>query len=156
RYDVTLRLGRKKGLAEPESWIIWDEDGSWRQELEKKLAQRPGAAVALRGMRNGRIAAAVKAVHLLHEDRAGISSADQLKAACARPAEDPAAVAELARRLNVDYCWRGFSNDGIYDVIFNPRWEAVAAIENLPASHYRRYANAPAQAAEIAKLGKTL
>ncbi len=156
RYDVTLRLGSKEGLAEPEIWITWDEAGNWRRELEKKLLERPGASVALRGIRNGRIAGAVAAVQLLHDDRAAVSSVDQLKAASARQGEDPAAVVELARRLNVEYCWRGFVDDGIYDVIFNPRWEPVAAIENMPASHYRRYANAPAQAAEIAKLGKTL
>ncbi|HEY7403991.1 MAG TPA: amino acid adenylation domain-containing protein, partial [Candidatus Angelobacter sp.] len=156
RYDVTLRLGPKESLAEPENWIMWDEAGAWQQELEKRLAQRPDTAVALRGLRNGRIAAAVEAVQLLHEDHSGISSVDQLRTASARPGEGPEAVVELARNLKIDYCWRGFGNDGIYDVVFNPRWEPVAAIENLPPSHYRRYANAPAQAAEIAKLGKTL
>ena len=156
RYDVTLRLGARERVAEPESWIVWDEAGTWRQELEKTLAQRPDAAVGVRGVRDGRVASAVEAVSLLRGDRAGISSVDQLKTASVRAGEDPNAVVELARRLNVECCWRGFGNEGIYDVIFNARWETVAAIEDAPAGHYQRYANAPAQAAEIAKLGRVL
>jgi amino acid adenylation domain-containing protein len=156
RYDVTLGLGKTENVVEPESWITWDEGGNWRQELEQVLAERPGAAVGVRGMRDRRVAAAVEAVHLLHADRAGVSSVEQLKTAHFGGGEDPAAVVELARRLNAEYCWRGFGGDGLYDVIFNPRWETAAAIEDVPPSHYRRYANAPAQAAEIARLGKTL
>ncbi|HEY2113545.1 MAG TPA: amino acid adenylation domain-containing protein [Candidatus Angelobacter sp.] len=156
RYDVTLSLSDRENMAETDSWVPWDETGNWRQELKKVLAQRPGAAVGVRGLRDRRVAAAVEAVHLLRADRSGVSSVEQLKVADSRAGEDPAAVVELARHLNVEYCWRGFGGDGIYDVIFNPRWETVAATEDAPASHYRRYANAPAQAAEIARLGKTL
>ena len=156
RYDVTLGLAERESIAEPEIWVAWDEAGNWQQELEKGLAQRPGVAIAVRGMRDRRVAAAVEAVQLLRADRSGISSVEQLNVANARGGEDPAAVVKLARSLHLEYCWRGFRGDGIYDVIFNPRWESVAAIEDVPATYYRRYANAPAQAAEISRLGKTL
>jgi amino acid adenylation domain-containing protein len=156
RYDITLSLGEKESIAEPDTWITWDEDGNWQQELETALAQQRGSAVAVRGMRDRRVAAAVEKVHLLRADRAGVSSVEQLKAVDSRGGEDPAAVVELARRLNAEYRWRGFAGDGIYDVIFNPRWEPASAIEDAPPTYYRRYANAPAQAAEIARLGKTL
>jgi amino acid adenylation domain-containing protein len=156
RYDVTLSLGDRENVAEPESWVAWDEAGNWRQELEQVLAKRPGAAVGVRALRDKRVAAAVEAVHLLHAERAGVSSVDQLKRSDSAGGEDPASVVELARRVNAEYCWRGFSGDGIYDVIFNPQWEAAATIEDVPPNHYRRFANAPAQAAEIARLGKTL
>jgi len=155
RYDVILAVGDKLGLTQPRSRIAWDETGDWRRKLEQALVERPGASIAVCGMRNRRVAAAVQAVELLRTDLAGITSIDQLKMAHSG-GEDPAAVVELARCLNVEYCWQGFHDNGVYDVIFNPRWEAMPALEDLPASHYRRYANAPAQAAEIAKLGKTL
>jgi amino acid adenylation domain-containing protein len=156
RYDVTLSFGDKENVAEPEIWLLWDEAGDWRQELEQVLTKRPGVAVGVRGVSDRRVAAAVEAAHLLRADRAGVSSVEQLQAIDSRGGEDPAEVVELARCLNAEYCWRGFGGDGIYDVIFNPRWESMAAIEDVSASHYRRYANAPAQAAEIARLGKTL
>jgi amino acid adenylation domain-containing protein len=156
RYDVTLRLGDSENAAEPESWIGWDEAGHWRQELERTLAKRPGATIAIRGVRDRRVASAVEAVELLRGDKAGVASVEQLKRASVCAGEDPATVIELARRLKVEDCWQGFGSDGIYDVIFNPKWNHVAALEDVPVSHYRRYANAPAQAAEIARLGKTL
>ena len=42
RYDVTLSLGRKEAVAEPEQWLAWDEAGQWQINLEESLGRQPG------------------------------------------------------------------------------------------------------------------
>ena len=65
----------------------------------------------------------------------------------------------LARRLGVDFCWRGFATDGVYDAVFNPRWrsvEAMEAVAEVPRGYYRRYGNAPSRGLEDLELGRVL
>ncbi|HEY6351461.1 MAG TPA: non-ribosomal peptide synthase/polyketide synthase [Candidatus Angelobacter sp.] len=158
RYDVTLRIGDdKETIAEPEYWLSWNGAGTWQGELQERLAQKPGSSAGVRGFRDHRVASAVAAARLLHSDDEDISSIEQLRTSAASAAgEDPNSVAQLARQLGVEYCWRGFAEDGIYDLVFNPQWQSAAAPEDTHATEYHGYANAPAQVLGSAKLGRTL
>src|SRR5258708_23396494 len=48
RYDVVLDMGEKEEIAEPDGWVDWDEEGSWRARGGGVLALLP------RGRRGGR------------------------------------------------------------------------------------------------------
>src|SRR5258708_18797969 len=157
RYDVILTLGDKRTTAEPQCRLSWDEQGSWRARLTEILERQPDLSVGVRGLRDGRIAKAVEtAQRILLDDRQS-ANAGELRAAIAHVGGDlPNHVPHLAQQLRVDCRWRGFTASGIYDVIFNPREEPIAASDDRPGAYYHRFTNAPAQAAEIARLGRTL
>ena len=136
RYDVTMGLGEKEAVVAPERWLSWDEAGAWRQKLEEALALQPGLAVGVRGIRDRRVAGAVEAVRLLQTPGSGLSDAGQLQEACAGIyGEDPNAVMQLARRLGVMLCWRGFSAEGVNEAIFNPRWATLQNVADLPRNY---------------------
>ena len=160
RYDVTLRLGAKEALLPPERWLAWDEVGAWRQALEKALALQPESPVVVRGIRDGRVAGAVEAVRLLHDPGSCLSDVGGLAAAVARVSgEDPDAVMGLARRLGVVFCWQGLDADGVYDVVFNPRWRSVEGTKGVaegPRGYYRRYGNVPSRGLGDVELGRVL
>jgi amino acid adenylation domain-containing protein len=152
RYDVTLEIGKKQSVDEPGRWIAWDSQGNWRQELEAALRTEAGCSAGLRGMRDLRAASAIAAAQMLDDPHAA-SSAGELRAISA-PAlgEDPNRVMQFARELGARLYWRGFTSNGVYDVIFNPRWQEKKAEKNLPASYYRQYGNNPVLAGHDMKL----
>jgi amino acid adenylation domain-containing protein/non-ribosomal peptide synthase protein (TIGR01720 family) len=157
RYDVTLELGAKQQVAEPEYWINWDESGQWQQALKQTLAQQPQSSVGVMGIHDGRVAPAVKAVELLQSADQALSNASQLRSTCAYSGgEDPNTVIYLAKRLGTKLYWQGFNAEGIYNAIFNPQWQGQKSEPEVPASYYRQYANAPALNTGDAKLGRVL
>jgi non-ribosomal peptide synthase protein (TIGR01720 family) len=94
---------------------------------------------------------------LLQSPGSGLSDAGQLQEACAGiDGEDPNVVMELARRLGRRFCWRGFSAEGVYEAVFNPRWASLECVVDLPRIYYRRYGNAPARSLRDAELSSVL
>ncbi|MCA1702416.1 MAG: condensation domain-containing protein, partial [Actinobacteria bacterium] len=157
RYDVTLRLGKKEAVASVPRWLLWDEAGRWQHELEEALASEPELSVGVRGMRDGRVAEAVEAVRLLHAAESTLWNTGQLRAACAEAGgEDPDAVIKLAQRLGVEISWEGFGAEGVYEVVFRPRWGEQQAVTEVLRSSYRRYGNAPSRSVGDAKQGRIL
>ena len=58
--------------------------------------------------------------------------------------------------LGVEYCWRGFGKDGIYEAIFNPRWQRRQIHTETPPQSYRRFGNSPARNMAERGLGQVL
>jgi len=156
RYDVVLEIGEKEEIGVPDRWVDWDEDGAWRVELEEMLALRPESGVGVRGIRDARTAWAVEAVRVI-DGEASVSNAVQLKELCAKiSGEDPNAFMQWAEHLGVEYCWRGFGKDGIYEAIFNPRWQRRQIKTETPRQSYRRFGNSPARNMAEGGLGRVL
>ena len=149
RYDVTLRVGKKDSekerLAEPSLWLMWDQSGEWRRQLKQALAQDADSAIGVRGIRDVRVAPSVTAVELLNASQDTTLDLDELqRAGAATGGEDPNEIIKLARQLGVQLSWQGFGADGIYNTIFNPRWQNQESAPERPSSYYRRYGNEPA------------
>src|SRR5258708_7977748 len=105
-----------------DGWI-GTRGGPWGAGWEEMLALRPEAGVGVRGIRDARTAWTVEAVRLINGE-ADVSKAAQVKELCAKVVgEDPNEVMQWAGHLGVEYCWRGFGKDGVYEAIFNPRWQ---------------------------------
>src|SRR5262249_14800120 len=47
RYDVVMEMGERQEALEPERWVEWDEEGSWREEVEEALGREPGLTVGV-------------------------------------------------------------------------------------------------------------
>ena len=157
RYNVVLEIGEKEEIAAPDRWVDWDEDGAWRVKLEEMLALRPESGVGVRGIRDARTAWAVEAVRLIDGEASDVSNAAQLKELCAKVSgEDPNAVMQWAAHLGVEYCWRGFGKDGIYEAIFNPHWQRREIRTEPPRQSYRRFGNSPARNMAEGGLGQVL
>ena len=157
RYNVVLEIGEKEEIAASDRWVDWDEDGAWRVRLEEMLALRPESGVGVRGIRDARTAWAVEAVRLIEGEASDVSNAVQLKELCAEVSgEDPNAVMQWAGHLGVEYCWRGFGKDGIYEAIFNPRWQRREIRTETPLESYRRFGNSPARNRVEGGLGREL
>jgi amino acid adenylation domain-containing protein len=157
RYDVTLQIGKKEKIAEPEHWISWDESGKWRQELQHALAQHPRFSIGLRGIQDSRVAPWVKAVQLLHSTDRALSICGELEAACAHVhGEDPNELIKLPGSPGLKVAWQDFNSAGVYTAIFDPRWEEQKSEPAVPAAHYRQFANTPAIGTEDARLGRVL
>jgi amino acid adenylation domain-containing protein len=157
RYDVVMRVGNKEAVVEPERWVRWDEGGQWRGCVEQVLAQEPGMAVGVRGIRDRRVTRAVEAVRALRSEVKEIRNVAQLRNHCAEIlGEDPDAVMRLAQRLGVKFIWQGFGEDGMYDGVFNARWGQVERAEEAPPIYYLRYGNVPRRVNEDRELGRIL
>jgi len=122
RYDVTLSVRETEHVSEPGVWIAWDEAGAWQAHVREAIARDPGGSIGLRALRDRRVAAAVEAIRLLHTE--SVPTVQRLRQAVAGVGgEDPNVVLELARSLGVPVHWSRWGSDGVYDVVFNPRWE---------------------------------
>ena len=159
RYDVTLKVGPKKPLQEPQRWLAWDETGQWRRQVQQLLKQQPDAPVGVRGIPDQRIAQFVFAVQLLHEPKDTVTNATQLREAIRNAkGENPHAVMQLAHELGVQLHWHEFNADGVYDVIFNGMCGTAApgcADESVPnteglhnndlsPAYFHQFTNTPA------------
>ena len=142
RYDVTLRVGEKQRLGAAGRWVSWDGEGKWREEVEQALRAEAGQSVEVRGMPDGRAARWVEAARTLEVSE--------------REGEDPNGVIQLARSLGVAVNWQGFGADGVYQVVFNPRWEETEAVATDREPAYWRYGNSPSRSAGNADLGRSL
>lgn len=150
RYDVTIEVGEKAFVEEPEHWISWTAEGNWRETLKQIVESKAGDSIGVRGIPNLRVVSTIKALHLLGDG--SIQRAGQLRKACVTHGQDPNELIQLGRELGLELYWRGFGADGIHDVIFSPRWRGGRQEKRLPYSYYRQFGNAPALAAEDAKL----
>src|SRR5262249_33559077 len=157
RYDVMLQIGEKEEVAAPSKWVMWDEAGQWEAELEQELARGDGQAVGVRGVRDSRVAGAVRVVRLLESAEGSGMNAGQVRAACAEAGgADPDAVMRLAQRLGVESHWQEFTDSGVYDVVFRPQWVKQQGLGEAPASHYKQFVNAPTRSMGDARLGRLL
>src|SRR5262249_5396616 len=52
--------------------------------------------------------------------------------------------------------WQGFGADGVYDVIFSPRWGEISGAAEEPRAFYRRYGNTPTRGRGDRELGREL
>jgi amino acid adenylation domain-containing protein len=144
RYDVVLRVGEKEEMVEPEMWVIWDEDGQWRDSVEEHLRRGLKRGVGVRGIRDRRVAGAVEAVKLLRDELNDVRGAGDLRARCIGiRGEDPNEVMDIAARLGVSFIWQGFGGEGIYDGVFNPQWKRAEVTGEGPGDSYWKYGNRP-------------
>jgi len=155
RYDVTLHIGEKQSLEDPDRWLAWDQDGRWQRDLRNMLSATPSSSIGVRAIRDGRVAPAVAALEMLEQNLKS-TAGEIAKASAAARGEDPNLLMRLTSELGVELQWRGLSATGTYDAIFNPRWREKKAEKDLPPAYYRKYGNDPALAAEDAKLAPEL
>jgi non-ribosomal peptide synthetase component F/ubiquinone/menaquinone biosynthesis C-methylase UbiE len=157
RYDVTLRLGDKEEVDEPDIWLTWDAAGAWREELRRSLARSPRISVGVHEIPDGRVARFVYAKQLLAAGEAAVTDVAALPMERQTIAgEDPDSVIRLAADLEVVVVWQGFDSDGIYKSIFNPRWRPGERQPQVAPPHYRRYGNAPSRGLTDADLRRSL
>ena len=158
RYDVVLEIGdNKEDIKSPQKWVSWNEDSRWREEVTTVLSQKPGSSVGVRGVRDGRVAGAVKVADYFRTHAGRHVKAQELKAIYEESAgQDPDDLIRWAESLGAEPYWQNFGDDGVYELILNPQWRHASAKCAVPGSYYRRYGNAPAQTAAIAKLGPVL
>lgn len=155
RYDALMKVGDRETLVTPERWLTWDPAGAWRKDLKEALAREPQSSIGVRGIRDCRVAAAVQVVHLLRADE--VREVRHLRAARGdATGEDPAAVVQLARTLEVEFCWQRNGSEGLYDTVFNPQWQNEATLADLPKAYYQRLGNAPARSDVDKNLGQLL
>jgi hypothetical protein len=152
---VTLSIGAKQKLLEPERWLAWDGTGSWQQELIEHLSDRT-KSTGLKGIRDARVASAVEALRLVADTSQAMNAGQIRLAAENMSGEDLNRVFSVARELKTNVAWKGFGNDGLYEVIFNPQWTAQEGLPEASLEHYRRFANAPALSARGAALAGAL
>lgn len=148
RYDVTLGIGEKRRMAQPDMWITWDQFGAWRQELRERFAHSDDRSIGVRGVPDARVSSSIAALRILSRSEGG-SNASQIQAAAAAAVtgEHPNALACLSRELGVELAWQGLGSDGVYEAIFNPLWEPEKELAEAAPEFYRHFANSPAQAA---------
>ncbi len=156
RYDVTLSIGEKYRMAQPEKWLEWDESGAWQQELRERFACSGESSIGVRGIPDSRVSNSVAALQILSRGE-GSSNASQIQAVTEMAAgESPNTLVQLSRELGAELAWQGFGNDGVYEAIFNPRWEPNKMVEETAPEYYQRFANSPAQAAGSLELAAEL
>ena len=149
RYDVTLQLGPREAIDEPDLWIDWDPAGQWRQRVEGAAG-----AIGVRDLGDARVSAAVRATELLHDP--AIATAGQLRAAASVSGEDPDAVMGFAARLGIACTWQRFTAQARYDCIFRPQWSPRQAAASVPLSYFDRYGNDPLRGAADRELSQVL
>ena len=150
RYDVTIEVGEKVFIEEPERWISWTDEGSWREKLEQAIKTNGFSSVGLRSVPNLRVASSIRALQLMSDG--SIQTTGELSKGCVTSGQDPNELMQLGRELGTDLYWGGFGSDGLNDVIFSPSWAKGLPEKRLPYSYYRQFGNAPALAAEDTKL----
>ena len=156
RYDVTLTIGEKYRIAQPDTWLKWDKSGAWQQELRERFARSRVSSIGVRGVPDSRVSSSVATLRMLSRAESS-SNASQIQAAAETSVgEHPNTLVHLSRELGVDLAWQGFRSDGVYDAIFNPAWYPNEKFEEVAPEFYRRFANSPAQAAGDLELAAEL
>jgi pristinamycin I synthase-3/4 len=156
RYDVTLSIGEKYQIAQPDEWLAWDKSGAWQQELRERFALDGESSIGIRGIPDVRVSGSVAALRMLSRGEGG-SNAGQIHAAAETAAgEHPNILVQLSCELGAEQEWQGFSSEGAYDAIFNPGWVPDEKFEETDSEYYRRFANSPAQAAGNLELAAEL
>src|SRR6185503_8399467 len=47
RYDVTLGVGKKYRITQPDEWIEWEKTGTWQQELRQRFARNSESSIGV-------------------------------------------------------------------------------------------------------------
>lgn len=150
RYDVTLHVGEKEEALEPRRWLTWDPEGRWRDALAAEFATAGAGAggVGLRDIRDARSAESIEIARLLHGASVPLSRVADIKAAALdQKGESLSAVADLARELDVSLRWHQLGVRGVYEAIFDVRWQSGVSVTDAmdaPRSRYRQFGNQPA------------
>jgi amino acid adenylation domain-containing protein len=147
RYDVTLSIGEKYRIAQPDKWLEWNKPGAWQQELRELLARDGKSSIGVRAIPDARVSSSVAALRMLSRGEDSLNAGQMNAATETVTGEHPNSIVQLSRELGVDLEWQGFRNDGVYEAIFNPRWIPNEKLEDAAPEYYRRFANSPAQAA---------
>jgi len=156
RYDVTLSVGAKYRIAQPDEWIEWDKAGAWQQEVRERFVHSGDNSIGVRGIPDSRISSSIAALRMLSRGEANSNASQIQTAAEAAVGEHPNTIAQLSHELKVELTWQGFGSEGVYDAIFNPRWDPSEKSEDVSPEFYRRFANSPAQAAGDVELAAEL
>jgi amino acid adenylation domain-containing protein len=143
RFDVVLSVGQKEDPDEPEIWLRSDGTGLWREKTQQLLNDRPEISIGIRGIPDRRV-------------KRWVEAARTLTVIGTVPGEDPDEVMRLAQRAGAQVRWQNFNRDGVYDVVFNPKWKSAKRIDEVAPSYYRRYANAPTRIVQDQDLGRVL
>jgi amino acid adenylation domain-containing protein len=157
RYDVTIRIGEKQELVAPERWIQWDQSGRWRQAVQLLWSNEPEFSVGVRGVPDERVAPFAEAMMLLQNGTEKITNLEQLRSAtkdCA--GVSCSSLAELARFQGKTIEWRGFSDHGIYDVVFSAVWRSGSSLPARSSEYYGQFVRAPALLDRFVDLGRRL
>jgi amino acid adenylation domain-containing protein len=156
RYDVTLSIGEKFQIAQPNRWIAWEKSGAWQRELRERLTKNGASSIGVRGIPDARTASHVAALRMLSRDEGSANVRQIQTRAETVEGEDPNVLVRLSRELGVELVWRGFGSEGIYDAIFNPDWVSEEKTADINTEYYQRFANSPAQAAGDLELAAEL
>lgn len=156
RYDVTLSVGEKYRIAQPDEWLEWNKTGVWQQKLRERFARNSESSIGVRGIPDSRVSSSVSAARILLRSE-GNANAGQIQAAAeTSTGEQPNALVQMSSELGVELVWQGFGSEGVYDAIFNPKWDPTEKIEDVSAEFYQRFANSPAHAAADVDLAAEL
>jgi len=161
RYDVVLQRGRghhRRVVREPAHAIAWTPSARLRDQVERALTERPGAAIAVTDVVEARAASAVRAARLLRAGSSDLTTAGELRAAVAHePGERLDELLALARALNVELVVQNFG-DGRYDGVFRPAWVDLVRPPQAPEDdgHLEALANSPLRSQGSAELGRSL
>jgi pristinamycin I synthase 3 and 4 len=159
RYDVTLYLGDKELLDEPQRVLKWDGSGSWRYEVRHLISVDPNTPVVIHGIKNRRTARVMRALELMADPPSGMVTVAHLRAACANASygEDPSCVVDFALSLGAKIWFKQLNVDGSFDLVVNPAWtKAYPSRMEVPDRWYERLGNFPADHDQSAKLGQAL
>ncbi|HEY4361774.1 MAG TPA: MupA/Atu3671 family FMN-dependent luciferase-like monooxygenase [Bryobacteraceae bacterium] len=138
RYDVVMKIGEPvTSLTET------DVTASSVVEIRQRLDGKP-AAIAVRGLRNPRLAREVRAMELLRAEGGPATAADLRKAADVAEGIEPEALWSLDASYEVDLQWSGAGFDR-YDAIFvrrgTPRLIQTEAMEPVARKPWSEFAN---------------
>lgn len=145
RYDVSIRLGERQQLSDDIHWIDWDVDGVWRDAVTQQITTYPEQHCGVRALPDIRVSEAIQYREQLEHTQSLYVPLKDLRQTIKREGEDPNAVYDLAKTLNVGLTWQGVMTEGTYQVLFNPQWVLAEKEKTLSLDYYNRYANSPCQ-----------
>src|SRR5206468_9743555 len=115
----------------------------WRERVAA-LVHAGAEPIGVRGLRDRRVLPAIDVVQRLRSVPP-TTTVEAMRAASAVSGDDPDAVMRWGQHEGVTLRWERVGEDGIYDLIVNPRWTQCGDGIAQPAAFYGRYANAPAR-----------
>ncbi|CCD97206.1 putative Non-ribosomal peptide synthetase [Bradyrhizobium sp. ORS 375] len=123
RFDAILHVGRKRSIADPQTWIAWSPTEDWESHVRRAIALNPNAPIGLKGVRDRRCAGAIAAGRMLFEGGEQQLDVAAVHRKSAEPfGEQLSRIHDLATELNVPFEWIRLEADEGYDGIFSPEW----------------------------------
>jgi amino acid adenylation domain-containing protein/non-ribosomal peptide synthase protein (TIGR01720 family) len=133
RYDVTLQVGADVDTTQEFPWLDWQQQQLTLVSVRQLLEKTEPEILGLRRVPNTRILADVKTVEWLANEKGAETASDLRKALreiVPGAGVDPEDLWALSRDLpySVDISWSSSRADGSYDVVFQRRTTADAAV----------------------------